>query len=208
MAVHKVYVGANLRELRGRFSLTQKVFVQKLGVSLPYFNQMENNNRPVSTFVVLGLAQEFGFDVTELQSGDEARLDGDMREALAHPVFTGDAPQLANLRLAATNAPTLARAFLDLHAAYRQTHERLASLDEALGREDARLAPSPWKEVHDFFHYCHNYIYAVDRAADRFTSTGKTAVQALNDRGVTVILSATGPLRHYNSKTKILTLSN
>ena len=208
MAVHKVYAGAKLRELRGRFSLTQKVFAQKLGVSLPYLNQMENNNRPVSTSVVLGLAQEFGFDVTELQSGDEARLVGDMREALADPVFTGDAPQLADLRLAATNAPTLARAFLDLHAAYRQTHERLASLDEALGREDARLAPSPWEEVRDFFHYCDNYIDAVDRAAERFAGSGKTAEQALNDRGVTVILSATGPLRHYNSETKILTLSD
>ena len=208
MAVQKIYAGAKLRELRVRLSLTQKVFAQKLGVSLPYLNQMENNNRPVSTSVVLGLAQEFGFDVTELQSGDEARLVGDMREALADPVFTGDAPQLPDLRLAAANAPTLARAFLDLHAAYRQTHERLASLDEALGREDARLAPSPWEEVRDFFHYCDNYIDAVDRAAERFSSTGKTAEQALGDLGVTVVRRTDSPLRHYDPATKILVLSS
>ena len=36
--------------------------------------------------------------------------------------------------LVAGAAPALARAFLSLHQAYRQTHERLASLDEALGR--------------------------------------------------------------------------
>ena len=42
MAVQKIYAGAKLRELRGRFSLTQKTFAQKLGVSLPYLNQMEN----------------------------------------------------------------------------------------------------------------------------------------------------------------------
>ncbi|MEJ6745557.1 MAG: short-chain fatty acyl-CoA regulator family protein [Yoonia sp.] len=208
MAVQKIYAGAKLRELRVRLSLTQKVFAQKLGVSLPYLNQMENNNRPVSTSVVLGLAQEFGFDVTELQSGDEARLVGDMREALADPVFTGDAPQLPDLRLAAANAPTLARAFLDLHAAYRQTHERLASLDEALGREDARLAPSPWEEVRDFFHYCDNYIDAVDRAAERFSSTGKTAEQALGDLGVTVVRRTDSPLRHYDPATKTLVLSS
>ena len=53
MANQKIYAGAKLRELRGRLSLTQKVFAQKLGVSLPYLNQMENNNRPVSTAVVL-----------------------------------------------------------------------------------------------------------------------------------------------------------
>ena len=208
MAVQKIYAGAKLRELRVRLSLTQKVFAQKLGVSLPYLNQMENNNRPVSTSVVLGLAQEFGFDVTELQSGDEARLVGDMREALADPVFTGDAPQLPDLRLAAANAPTLARAFLDLHAAYRQTHERLASLDEALGREDARLAPSPWEEVRDFFHYCDNYIDAVDRAAERFSSTGKTAEQALGDLGVTVVRRTDSPLRSYDPATKTLVLSS
>jgi len=46
--------------------------------------------------------------------------------------------------------------------------ERLASLNEALGNEESSLAPLPWEEVRDFFHYCDNYIDAVDRAAERF----------------------------------------
>jgi predicted transcriptional regulator/DNA-binding XRE family transcriptional regulator len=214
MAVQKLYAGAKLRELRGRLSLTQKAFAEKLGVSLPYLNQMENNNRPVSTAVVMGLAQEFGFDVTELQSGDEARLVGDMREALADPVFTGPAPVLADMRLAASNAPTLARAFLDLHSAYRQTHERLASLDEALGREDARLQPSPWEEVRDFFHYCDNYLDAVDRSAERFASLrdpqetmAETAIRTLNARQITVVMVNTSDLRRFDSVSKTLSIS-
>ncbi|MBT8411832.1 MAG: helix-turn-helix domain-containing protein, partial [Octadecabacter sp.] len=161
MTVQKLYAGAKLREIRTRLQLTQKDFAAKLGISLPYLNQMENNNRPVSTSVVLGLAQHFGLDVTELGAGDTERLVSDMREALADPVFSDTTPPLADLRLAASNAPTLARAFLDLHRAYRQTHERLASLDEALG-QDTRATPSPWEEVRDFFHYCDNYIDAVD----------------------------------------------
>ena len=214
MAVQKLYAGAKLRDLRGRLSLTQKAFADKLGVSLPYLNQMENNNRPVSTAVVLGLAQEFGFDVTELQSGDEARLVSDMREALADPVFTGPAPALADMRLAAANAPALARAFLDLHAAYRQTHERLASLDEALGREDARLQPSPWEEVRDFFHYCDNYIDAVDRSAERFArrcppglSMAEHAMQTLAAEGIKVIVAEGDAIRHFDAETKTLTIS-
>lgn len=214
MPIQKLYAGAKLRELRGRLSLTQKDFAGKLGVSLPYLNQMENNNRPVSTAVVLGLAQEFGFDVTELQSGDEARLVGDMREALADPVFTGAAPALADLRLAAANAPALARAFLDLHAAYRQTHERLASLDEALGREDARLQPSPWEEVRDFFHYCDNYIDAVDRSAERFAASRKptetmaeAALRALEAAGIKVVFSNIDTIRSYDSATRTLAMS-
>lgn len=214
MAVQKLYAGAKLRELRGRLSLTQKAFAEKLGVSLPYLNQMENNNRPVSTAVVMGLAQEFGFDVTELQSGDEARLVGDMREALADPVFTGPAPALADMRLAASNAPALARAFLDLHAAYRQTHERLASLDEALGREDARLQPSPWEEVRDFFHYCDNYIDAVDRSAERFAdrrnpeeTVAEAAIRMLKSHGVTVVMTEAADVRNYDPASKTLSIS-
>ncbi|MEY8880974.1 short-chain fatty acyl-CoA regulator family protein [Donghicola sp. XS_ASV15] len=211
MAPQKLYAGVKLRELRSRLGLTQKEFAAKLGVSLPYLNQMENNNRPVSTSVVLALASEFGFDVTELSAGDSERLVSDMREALADPVFTDQPPPLADLRLAASNAPALARAFLHLHRAYRQSHERLASLDEALGREDARVQPSPWEEVRDFFHYCDNYIDAVDRAAEHFAEKfagPMGAEHALNDNGITLRLTEGARLRHFDSENMVLSISN
>ncbi len=214
MAVQKLYAGAKLRELRGRLTLTQRAFADKLGVSLPYLNQMENNHRPVSATVVLALAQEFGLDVTELNAGEGERLVSDMREALADPVFAKNAPPLADLRLAASNAPALARAFLDLHRAYRQSHERLASLDEALGREDASLRASPWDEVRDFFHYCDNYVDAVDRAAEHFASGAGVgqdarfiAIEALKKRGIDVQFSNTGPLRRFDPVARSLHLS-
>lgn len=214
MAAPKLYAGAKLREVRTRIGLTQKDFAAKLGVSLPYLNQMENNNRPVSTSVVLGLAQEFGLDVTELSSGDGERLVSDMREALADPVFSNGIPPLADLRLAASNAPALARAFLELHRSYRQTHERLASLDEALGREDARARPSPWEEVRDFFHYCDNYIDAVDRAAEHFaTADGRrgtvrdVAVTALSKEGIKVSFEDTDMLRFFDAEKRVLHIS-
>ena len=62
MPTQKLYAGVKLREIRGRLALTQKAFADKLNVSLPYLNQMENNHRPVSAAVVLALAQEFGLD--------------------------------------------------------------------------------------------------------------------------------------------------
>ncbi|SCZ54271.1 helix-turn-helix domain-containing protein [Epibacterium ulvae] len=210
MAVQKLYVGAKLREIRGRLNLTQKAFAAKLGISLPYLNQMENNNRPVSTTVVLALAQQFGVDVTELSTSDSERLTSDLREALADPLFEKDIPPLNDLRLAASNAPALARAFLSLHRAYRETHERLASLDEALGREDARLQASPWEEVRDFFHYCDNYIDAVDRAAEQFARGGDiraTALSRLEAAGITVQFSDDETLRRYTPETRVLRLS-
>ncbi|KPD12233.1 short-chain fatty acyl-CoA regulator family protein [Phaeobacter sp. 11ANDIMAR09] len=211
MATQKLYAGAKLREMRTRLELTQKDFASKLGVSLPYLNQMENNNRPVSTTVVLALAQEFGLDVTELSTGDSERLVSDMREAMADPVFADEAPPLADLRLTASNAPALARAFLSLHRAYRQTHERLASLDEALGREDSRIQASPWEEVRDFFHYCDNYIDAMDRAAERFAGSADVrlaATNALENAGITISVTDMDGLRGYDPESRSLRLSN
>lgn len=210
MPTQKLYVGAKLRSLRTGLGLTQKDFAAKLGISLPYLNQMENNNRPLSTAVLMGLAQDFGVDVTELSASDADRIVSDMREALADPLFADTMPALADLRLAASNAPTLARAFLELHRAYRQTHERLASLDEALGSHSA--TQSPWEEVRDFFHYTDNYIDAVDRAAERFATraTGDLAAHTsavLADMGVTIRYAAGDGVRSFVPGTKVLTLS-
>jgi predicted transcriptional regulator/transcriptional regulator with XRE-family HTH domain len=214
MAIQKLYAGVKLREMRGRLGLTQKAFADRLSVSLPYLNQMENNHRPVSAAVVLALAQEFGFDVTELTVGESERLVTDMREALADPVFTTATPPVADLRLAASNAPALARAFLDLHRAYRQTHERLASLDEALGRDETSLRPSPWEEVRDFFHYCDNYLDALDRAAEHFAATashGKSvenlAIDLLGKMGVYLHYSNIAALRQFDPDARRLAIS-
>jgi XRE family transcriptional regulator, fatty acid utilization regulator len=213
VATKKLYAGQTLRETRGRLGLTQKDFAARLGVSLPYLNQMENNHRPVATTVVLALAQEFGFDVTELAAGDSPRVVADLREAMADPLFADAAPPLADLRLTASNAPGMARAFLDLYRAYTAAQERVASLNEALGREDGPLAPLPWEEVRDFFHYCDNYVDAVDRAAESFAEAAGPGDRLarwtawLADRGIAVELAEDGPLRQFDRTARRLTLS-
>lgn len=214
MPPQKLYAGAKLRETRSQLQLTQKDFASRLGVSLPYLNQMENNNRPLSTAVVLALAREFGMDVTALSTGDGERLVSDLREAFADPLFAPTTPALADLRLVGANAPGFARAFLELHRAYRQAQEQLASLDEALGREDTALRLSPWEEVRDFFHYCDNYIDAVDRAAEHFaTRAGHPVDPATLARdelarlGVTVRPAPHSDLRRYDPDTRVVEIS-
>jgi predicted transcriptional regulator/DNA-binding XRE family transcriptional regulator len=216
MRAQKLYAGVKLRETRLKQGLTQKDFAAKLGVSLPYLNQMENNHRPVSTTVVLALAQEFGFDVTQLSVGESERVVADMREALADPVFSDAQTPLADMQLTASNAPALARAFLELHRAYRQGQERLASLDEALGREDSAISPSPWEEVRDFFHYCDNYIDSIDRVAEGYSATsgilGPNPLGSARDwlaekHNVHLKAENSTTLRHFDPASRTLTLS-
>ena len=210
MAREKLYAGTKVRDLRHRLALTQKEFARKLDVSLPYLNQMENNNRPLSAQVVLALVEVFGFDVKELSSTDATRVLSDLKEATADPIFADAGISAADLRQTANAAPNMAHAFLTLHKAYRNMHEHLATLDAALGRDGAQIATSPWEEVRDFFHYCDNYIDAVDRAAERFAGSAaelETAITAaLEKNGVTVVFSDGAPVRKYDAATKTLTL--
>ncbi len=216
MANQKLYAGVKIRETRLKLSLTQKDFAAKLGVSLSYLNQMENNHRPISAGVVLAMAQEFGFDVTQLSVAESDRMVVDMREALADPVFGEDNPPLADLQLTASNAPMLARAFLNLHRSYRHSQDRLASLNEALGQDSGSIAPLPWEEVRDFFHYCDNYIDSIDHAAENFARTIQldqpqkrtTLIRHLErQHGVDVGLSI-GPIRQFDALNRKLTLSS
>jgi XRE family transcriptional regulator, fatty acid utilization regulator len=56
--------------------------------------------------------------------------------------------------------------------------------------------------VRDFFHYCDNYVDAIDRAAERFAGAGdpEAAARALFDRqGITVELADTATIRGYDA---------
>ena len=211
----KVYAGVKLREIRTRLGMTQAEYAAALGVSLSYLNQMENNHRPVPARVIIALATAFGTDVTELASGSTERTVADMREALADPVF-GTAPPLGDLQLVASNAPNFARAFLALHRAHRESQERLAQINEALGREESALAPVPWEEVRDFFHYCDNYLDPIDRAAESFglalppgDRRAALAARLEDGHGLAVTLDSTpdAPLRRHDRAARRLTLA-
>lgn len=212
MATQKIYAGAALRETRARAKLTQRAFADRLGVSLPYLSQMENNHRPVSAGVLLKLASEFSLDLSAMAVGDADRMVVDLSEALADPMFEAP-PGMIDLRLATTNAPAFARAFLRLYRAHREGQERLAALDEALGAGMQNATSSPWEEVRDFFHYCDNYIDAVDRAAERFAMAEPDlppltrAINALRDSGLRVVTAELGNSTVYRRDGDLITLN-
>ncbi len=166
MKNRKIFAGAKLRTIREREKLTQGQMAARLDVSTSYINQIENNQRPLTASVMLGLSEKFNLDLSELLSANTDRLLADLHEALADPVFSGAHPSLMELKSITANAPGFAHSLLTLYQAYRKTSEQLAGADEAMSTGASGPVLTPYEEVRDFFHYADNYIDPLDRAAE------------------------------------------
>ena len=73
----KAFMGLRLKRLREEQRLTQAALAQRLGISLSYLNQLENNQRPLTVQVLLALNTAFGLDLQVFSEDDEARLISD-----------------------------------------------------------------------------------------------------------------------------------
>jgi XRE family transcriptional regulator, fatty acid utilization regulator len=165
----KTFMGVRLKRLREERRLTQAALAGKLGISLSYLNQLENNQRPLTLPVLLALNTAFGLDVQSFAEDDEARLISDLREALADPAL-GESIATAELRELALNMPAVGRALVSLNRKYRHAAEQYAAISARLGEDRqaaAAILPStPFEEVRDFFYLQHNYIAELDEAAE------------------------------------------
>lgn len=165
----KTFMGVRLKRLREQRKLTQAALAAKLGISLSYLNQLENNQRPLTLPVLLALNSAFGLDVQSFAEDEEARLISDLRDALTNPAL-GETIAKAELREVAANMPAVGRALVNLNRKYRQAVEQSAALSARLGEDRqavmATVPSTPFEEVRDFFYLHHNYIGELDEAAE------------------------------------------
>jgi predicted transcriptional regulator/transcriptional regulator with XRE-family HTH domain len=164
---YKLFVGPKVRALRLQRRWRLEDCAERLGISVSYLSQIEANQRPVTTRVLMGLVDIFGVRPEAFDADTEQHLLAELREAAAD--FGGNDPiPLSELRQAAIQAPALARRFLDLHRANHRLAERLKMTEEAVALDEATAASSllPYEEVRDFFQYKDNYIDGLDRAAE------------------------------------------
>ena len=167
MKPRKIFAGPRLRALRQEHGLTQRQMAERLDISTAYVNQLENNQRPLTAPLMLGLAERFAVNPAELMDATADRLLADLNEALADPLFNDDVPALSERKAVTANSPGFARALLTLYQAYRKTSEQLTGADEAASSGTRHLPQTPYEEVRDFFHYADNYIDPLDRAAEK-----------------------------------------
>lgn len=220
----KTFMGVRLKRLREERQLTQAALAAKLGISLSYLNQLENNQRPLTLPVLLALNSSFGLDVQSFSDDDEARLISDLRETLADPAI-GETIATADLRELALNMPAVGRALVALHRKYRQAAEQGAALAARLGEDrqaaSAILPSTPFEEVRDFFYANNNHIAELDEAAEAIAvrmnfpigQMATTLATYLEDRHrVKVVLDAfddipSGAQRTFDAGARVMHLS-
>jgi len=218
--LRKVFAGARVRHLRQSHNLTQAEFARKLGISTSYLNQIENNHRSLSASVILALFNGFGFDLSELALDESGKIAVDLGEILSDPVFADTRIMPQELKIAASNTPNMVRAFLSLYQMFQKTREQLGQLDTTLSETEAAVAPVPYEEVRDYFHYKDNYIDELDREAEGFarsiTQSDKQRYVLLADylmdaHGVRVVetksAAEAGAIRRYDPTSQTLHLS-
>jgi len=190
-------------------ALRQSEMAQRLGISVSYLSQLENDDRPLSDALLDRLAREFPLDWQDLGADSTEKRLIALREASADPLF---AEALAPEQLAriAEQQPAFAERFIALHEAYRRTGQRLEMVDEALAADNAGGARLPWEEVRDWFHFANNYVDPIDRAAERLANrlrrgTPSPSAEAMEQQlaagfSVSVLYHTEGALREFDAQ--------
>ncbi|MBS0504807.1 MAG: DUF2083 domain-containing protein [Proteobacteria bacterium] len=179
----RLYAGQRLRALRIRHALGQAAMAARLGVSVSYLSQLENDDRPLTSTVFAALGRQFPLDLDSLQGDDGARRFAAARTVLDDPLFGGALPDPQAIARLAEQQPELADRLIALHAAYRAAEERLQMLDETIDSGAEQGGRLPWDEIRDWFHQAGNYIDLLDRRAETLSGDLKGApAEALAER--------------------------
>lgn len=171
MAEQKIFAGPRLRRIRNQLALTQTAMAEELGISPSYLNLIERNQRPLTVQLLLKLTSVYKIDLEELQ-GETTGTTSALKEVFSDPLLADALPGDQELIEVADAAPNAAAGVVKLYRAYKETQSRLSGLSELLAREGhttsvagARL---PVDEVREVFERRHNYIAAIEEAAETF----------------------------------------
>jgi predicted transcriptional regulator/transcriptional regulator with XRE-family HTH domain len=179
----KIFAGERLRRLRTGRGMTQVALATLLRLSPSYLNQIERDQRPLPREVMNRLCEALEVRPGYFAETDELRRVGDLREALADPLFGTAPPDLAEVHAAVRAAPEVAARLLAMHRAYRALEEEHRALHARLVDGAAAMGPAsrlPYDEVQDWVQAQRNHFPALDEAAERLFETSGFSSQTLS----------------------------
>ncbi len=216
-------LGAKVRALRRRESLSQGQMAERLGISPSYLNLIENNHRPLPAALLIKLAQQFSIELNSFATDEDARLVADLVEAFADPLFEEHGLLQNELREVATASPQTARAVLTLYQAYQAARESTEHLQSRISEKEEGGAPAshmPSEEVSDLIQRHMNHFPELEEAAEALVQRARKESEELypgmvrhlkKHLGVDVEVahwgSERGILRRYQDGEKRLVLS-
>ncbi len=165
-------LGSTIRRLRRENGLTQARMAEQLGISAPYLNLIEHNQRNVTATLLLKLADLFGLQLADIAQDDDTQLLSDLMEAFGDPVFGGHDVLNTDIRDLVSGNPTAARAVLTLYDSYRRGQNDLATLADRLGGEEieaggAQRRDLPSEAVSDMIQTNGNHFPELESCAER-----------------------------------------
>ncbi|HWD29434.1 MAG TPA: short-chain fatty acyl-CoA regulator family protein [Rhizomicrobium sp.] len=171
MTERKVFAGQRVKHLRTALGLNQATMARELGISGSYLNLVERNQRPLTTQLVLKLAETYDLDLRDLRGDRETRRVAELTEILTDPAF-GKMPPPAAIADIVNGYPDIAAALVSIYGAYRKTSAAGQLLPDSAASDDrqpvSRDERFPVEEVRDYFHARNNYIASLDDEAETF----------------------------------------
>lgn len=170
----KLLIGPRLRRLRTQLGLTQTRMAEDLGISGSYLNLMERNQRAMSAKVLLRLSETYDIDLSDLTSGTDRQLVGELFDALRDPALGKDRVPKSEVEDVVGASPATARALVRLHERYTQLTRRLVREDDAdtvVGALDQSIPAVDL--VREALQRSRNYFDTLDRAAEDLATAMK-----------------------------------
>jgi len=192
----KLLIGPRLRRLRTKLGLTQTRMAEELGISGSYLNLMERNQRAMSAKVLLRLSETYDIDLSELTSGTDRQLVGELFDALRDPALGKDRVPKSEVEDVVGASPATAKALVNLHQRYTELSRRLVREEGADEAATALQEAAPATDlVRDVINRTHNYFNALDRAAEalyaeldlRRTEPLTALIERMKDKHQTIV---------------------
>jgi hypothetical protein len=221
-------LGKRIRAVRLKQGMTQSVFAAQLAISASYLNLIEHDRRPLTTALLLRLAQQFDVDLRTFATGDKGRLTADLVELFGDAIFEDHPLTAREVQEFGEAHPDVARAALRLHQAYAHARESLESLAARMHDSQDASQDSVWptrvrlssEQVSDYLEEKQNHFPVLEIAAERLWHDGRlvrdglfaTLATYLAERhGVTVRMATVqemqGTVRRFDPATRELVLS-
>ncbi|MEL6687443.1 MAG: short-chain fatty acyl-CoA regulator family protein [Pseudomonadota bacterium] len=167
----KLLIGPRLRRLRTQLGLTQSRMAEDLGISGSYLNLMERNQRAMSAKVLLKLSETYDIDLSDLTSGTDRQLVGELFDALRDPALGKERVPKSEVEDVVGASPATARALVRLHERYTQLSRRIVREDGADTVMNALDDNVPANDlVREALQRVRNYFDPLDRAAEKLAA--------------------------------------